>query len=166
MVLRFPKTRRLGKAMRGLALVVAALTCPVCSKAIAGEWIQDSVSSTTTGTLGTVAKLSGRVDDPRGSRPAELVITCADNRTSVFVSADYLVFGGDAARVDYAIDNAPRSAPIGTCVLVTCASASGMVLVFRSSDHFWMRKYCVFHSRALSGGRSTPSSRSREPAKP
>ena len=101
----FPQTRRLGKAMRGLALVVAALTFPVCSEAIAGEWIQDSVSSTTTGTLGTVAKLSGRVDDPHGARPAELVITCADNRTSVFVSADYLVFGGDAARVDYTIDN-------------------------------------------------------------
>ena len=103
----FPQTRRLGKAMRGLALVVAALTFPVCSEAIAGEWIQDSVSSTTTGTLGTVAKLSGRVDDPHGARPAELVITCADNRTSVFVSADYLVFGGDAARVDYTIDNGP-----------------------------------------------------------
>lgn len=94
--------------MRGLALVVAVLTFPVCSGSIAGEWTRAGVSSTANETAETVAKASGLVDDPHGPRAAELVITCADNRTSVFVSADYLVFGGDIARVDYTINNGPR----------------------------------------------------------
>ncbi|MBV8398294.1 MAG: hypothetical protein JOZ17_06100 [Acetobacteraceae bacterium] len=93
--------------MRRLALVAAALTFPVCSEAIASDWTQASVPRTATGTVETVAKLSGRLDDPHGARPAELVIICPDNRTSVFVSADYLVFGGDIARVDYSVDNGP-----------------------------------------------------------
>jgi len=93
--------------MRVLALVVAALTFPVCSPAIAGEWTRANVSSTADGTLETVAKVSGLVDDPHGARAAELVITCVGNRTSVFISADYLVFGGDVARVEYTIDNGP-----------------------------------------------------------
>jgi hypothetical protein len=93
--------------MRALALVVAALTIPVPGEAIAGEWKQAGMSSTASGTLQTVAKVSGRVDDLHGARAAELVVTCADNRTSVFVSADDLVFGGDVARVEYTIDNGP-----------------------------------------------------------
>jgi hypothetical protein len=93
--------------MRGLALVAVALIVPVCSEAIASEWTRAIVSSTASGAVETVAKVSGLVDDPYGARPAQLVITCADNRTSIFVSADYLVFGGDAARVEYTIDNGP-----------------------------------------------------------
>ena len=96
-----------GKAMKELALVVAALTFPVCSAAISGDWTQASFSSMATGTVGTLAKVSGLIDDSQGARAAELVVTCADNRTSVFVSADYLVFGGDVARVQYIIDNGP-----------------------------------------------------------
>ena len=106
--LRFaPHTIALGQAMRRLALIVAALTFPVCSEAIASEWTHASTSSTANGTHEAVAKVSGLVDDAHGTRAAELVITCADNRTSVFVSADYLVFGGDVARVEYTIDNDP-----------------------------------------------------------
>jgi hypothetical protein len=93
--------------MKRLALVVAALVLPVGSPAIADEWMQFSASSTATGTNGTAAKVPGVVDDRNGTRSAELVITCADNRTSVFISANYLVFGGDIARVEYSIDNGP-----------------------------------------------------------
>jgi hypothetical protein len=97
----------MGQAMKGLALVVAALTIPVCSEAIASEWTRARVPSTMNGTFETVAKVSGLVDDPHGERAAELVITCADNKTSVFLRADDLVFGGDVARVEYTIDNGP-----------------------------------------------------------
>ena len=93
--------------MRALALVLVALSFPVCSEAIASDWTQATTSNTLTGTHEAVAKVSGLVEDARGTRAAELVITCADNRTSVFVSADYLVFGGDVARVEYTIDNGP-----------------------------------------------------------
>jgi hypothetical protein len=93
--------------MKALALVVATLTFPVCSEADAGDWKQERISSSASGTVQTVAKVFGLAEDLRGARVAELVITCADNKTSVFVSADYLVFGGDIARVEYSIDNGP-----------------------------------------------------------
>jgi hypothetical protein len=93
--------------MRRSALVLAALTFPVCSEANASEWTQSSVATTATGTHEAVAKVSGLVEGPYGTHAAELVITCANNRTSVFVSADYLVFRGDVARVEYTIDNGP-----------------------------------------------------------
>jgi hypothetical protein len=75
--------------------------------AIAGEWTQFNLSSAQGGPSGTAAKISGVIDDRHGTRPARLVVSCVNDRTSVFMSADYLVFGGDIARVAYTIDGGP-----------------------------------------------------------
>jgi hypothetical protein len=98
---------RLGHAMRQLALVVAALALPVSAPARSADWEQFSVTSSASDTTGTAARVSGLIDDRHGTRAAELVISCSANRTSVFVSADYLVFGGDIVRVEYTIDGGP-----------------------------------------------------------
>jgi Type VI secretion system VasI, EvfG, VC_A0118 len=88
--------------MRSIGIALAALigTQP----AIAGEWTQFNVSSTRSGQNGTAAKISGVIDDSHGARPARLVVSCVDNGTSVFMSADFLVFGGDIVRAEYTID--------------------------------------------------------------
>jgi hypothetical protein len=93
--------------MRQLALVVAAATLPVSAPASSADWEQFSVVSSASETSGTAARVSGVIDDRHGTRAAELVITCSGNKTSVFVSADYLVFGGDIVRVEYTIDRGP-----------------------------------------------------------
>jgi hypothetical protein len=98
---------RLGIAMKQLALVVAALVLARGEAAFAADWKQFAVSSSASGTAGTAAKVSGMIDDRHGTRAAHLVITCSDGRTNVFVSADYLVFGGDVVRVEYSIDQGP-----------------------------------------------------------
>jgi hypothetical protein len=98
---------RLGNAMRRLALVVAALALPVSDPARSADWEQFSVSSSASEATGTAARASGVIDDRHGTRAAQLVVTCSGNRTGVFVSADYLVFGGDIVRVEYTIDRGP-----------------------------------------------------------
>jgi hypothetical protein len=98
---------RLGNAMRQLALVVAVPALLVGEPTIAADWEQFSVTSSASETSGTAARVTGLLDDRHGTRPAQLVVTCSDNRTSVFLSADYLVFGGDIARVEYSIDQGP-----------------------------------------------------------
>jgi hypothetical protein len=95
---------RLGNAMRQLALVVAGFALAVGEPAFAADWKQVPISSSASGTAGIAAKVSGTVDDRHGTRAAQLVVSCSDGHTSVFVSADYLVFGGDVARVEYTID--------------------------------------------------------------
>jgi hypothetical protein len=75
--------------------------------AIAGEWTQFNLSSAQGGPSGMATKISGVIDDRHGTRPARLVVSCVNDRTSVFMSADYLVFGGDIARVAYTIDGGP-----------------------------------------------------------
>jgi hypothetical protein len=74
---------------------------------MAGEWTQFNLSSTQRGQSGTAAKISGVIDDRHGTRSARLVVSCVNDRTSVFISADYLVFGGDIARAEYTIDDGP-----------------------------------------------------------
>jgi hypothetical protein len=90
--------------MKRLAWVVAALAWAVGECAFAADWKQFPVSSSASGTVGIAAKVSGMVDDKHGTRAAQLVVSCSDGRTSVFISADYLVFGGDVVRVEYSID--------------------------------------------------------------
>ena len=92
-------------SMRGIGIALAAFICT--HPAIAGEWTQFDVSSTSSGQKGTAAKISGVVDDRHGTRPARLVVSCINDATSVFMSADYLVFGGDIVRAEYAIDGGP-----------------------------------------------------------
>ena len=72
--------------------------------ATAGDWTQFNVSSIRSGQNGTAAKISGVIDDNHGARPAQLVVSCIDNGTSVFMSGDFLVFGGDIVRAEYTID--------------------------------------------------------------
>jgi hypothetical protein len=91
--------------MRVISLVLAALVS--ARPAIAGEWTQFNVSSTRTGQNGTAAKISGVVEDRHGTRPARLVVSCISDGTSVFMSADSLVFGGDIVRAEYTIDDGP-----------------------------------------------------------
>ena len=75
--------------------------------ATAGDWTQFNVSSIRSGQNGPAARISGVIDDSHGARPARLVVSCVNNRTSVFMSADYLVFGGDIVRAEYTIDGGP-----------------------------------------------------------
>src|SRR5262249_50190408 len=91
--------------MRELAWVVWLLTLVLVQPAIASDW--EKVSKGWDGTYVSGAKVSGLLEDTRGTRPAELVVTCADDPTRVFVSADNLVFGGDVARAEYKIDDGP-----------------------------------------------------------
>ena len=93
--------------MRGLALVVV-LFIAWFQPADADEWTQFKLSDTWSGDYGIAAKVSGIVDDRHGTRTAALVVSCVNNRTSVFMSADYLVFGGDIVRVEYVVDAGPR----------------------------------------------------------
>ena len=78
-------------------LIVAAFTS--IQPAIAGEWVLFEVPSTETGQSGTAAKVSGVIADRHGTRSARLVVNCINDRTSVLMSADYLVFGGDVGPV-------------------------------------------------------------------
>jgi hypothetical protein len=93
--------------MRQLALVVAVLVLARGEAAFAADWKRFAVSSSASGTTGTAAKVSGMIDDRHGPRAAQLVVSCSDGRTSVFISADYLVFGGDIVRVEYSVDQGP-----------------------------------------------------------
>ena len=93
--------------MRGLAWVVAFFVLPAAQTATAGEWTKFTVSNTSGGMSEAGAKVSGVLDDRHGTRLADLVVICGGDRTRVFMSADYLVFGGDIARVEYTIDNGP-----------------------------------------------------------
>ena len=88
--------------MRAIVMALAALVS--IQPAIAGEWTQYNVSSIRSGQTGTAAHVPGVIDDTHGLRPARLVVSCVDNSTSVFVSADFLVFGGDIVRAEYTID--------------------------------------------------------------
>jgi hypothetical protein len=88
--------------MRGIGIALAALIS--IQPATAGEWTQLHVSSIRSGQNGPAARISGVIDDSHGTRPARLVVSCVDNSTSVFMSADYLVFGGDIVRAEYTID--------------------------------------------------------------
>jgi hypothetical protein len=88
--------------MRSIGIALAALIST--QPAIAGEWTQFNVSSLRSAQNGTAAKISGVIDDSHGARPARLVVSCVDNGTSVFMSADFLVFGGDIVRAEYTID--------------------------------------------------------------
>jgi len=91
--------------MRIVPIVLAALVS--AQPAIAGEWTHFNVSSIRSGQSGTAARISGIVDDRHGTRPARLVVSCVNDATSVFMSADYLVFGGDVVRAEYTIDGGP-----------------------------------------------------------
>jgi hypothetical protein len=91
--------------MRVIPIVLAALIST--QPATAGEWTQFNVSSTKSGQNGPAARIWGVVDDRHGSRSARLVVSCVNDGTSVFMSADYLVFGGDIVRVEYTIDGGP-----------------------------------------------------------
>jgi hypothetical protein len=91
--------------MRLVPLVLVALIST--QPATAGEWTQFNVSSIRSGQAGTAARISGVVDDRHGARPARLVVSCINDATSVFMSADYLVFGGDVVRAEYTIDGGP-----------------------------------------------------------
>ena len=91
--------------MRVIPMVLGALV--TTQPATAGEWTRFDVSSAQSGQNGPAAKISGVVDDRHGTRPARLVVSCINDATSVFMSADYLVFGGDIARAEYAIDGGP-----------------------------------------------------------
>jgi hypothetical protein len=93
--------------MRGLALVVTLATVFSARPVTAGEWTAFELSDSWNGKYGTGARVSGVVDDRHGTRAALLVVSCADNRTSVFISADLLVFGGDIVRAEYTIDGGP-----------------------------------------------------------
>ena len=75
--------------------------------ATAGDWTHFNVSSIRSGQNGPAARISGVIDDSHGTRLARLVVSCVDDSTSVFMNADYLVFGGDIARVAYTIDGGP-----------------------------------------------------------
>ena len=90
---------------QGIRIALAALI--ITHPASADEWTQFNVSSTRSGQNGVAAKISGVINDSHGTRAARLVVSCVDNGTSVFVSADYLVFGGDVVRAEYAIDGGP-----------------------------------------------------------
>ncbi|MBV8187464.1 MAG: hypothetical protein JOY64_12210 [Alphaproteobacteria bacterium] len=108
--------------MKHLALVVAALSLVVGERAFAADWKQFPVSSSASGTAGIAAKASGIVDDRHGTRAAQLVVSCSDGRTSVFISAEYLVFGGDVVRVEYTIDQgAARRGYWNVCAGDLCA---------------------------------------------
>lgn len=136
--------------MKELAVVVAALALPVCGPAVANDWAQFSVSSLASGTAGIAARVSGVIDDRHGTRAAQLVVTCSDNSTGVFLSADYLVFGGDIVRVEYTVDRgAAQRAYWHVCAGDLCAglwNGSGIpfvrslldatVLRMRLSRHF------------------------------
>jgi hypothetical protein len=91
--------------MRLVTIVLVALIS--ARPASAGEWTQFDVSSIRSGQSGTAARISGVVDDRHGTRPARLVVSCVNDATSVFMSADYLVFGGDVVRAEYTIDGGP-----------------------------------------------------------
>jgi hypothetical protein len=91
--------------MRVIPMVLAVLMST--QPAAAGEWTHFDVSSAQGGQNGTAAKISGVVDDRHGTRPARLVVSCINDATSVFMSADYLVFGGDIVRAEYTIDGGP-----------------------------------------------------------
>ena len=91
--------------MRIIPIALAALIGS--HSAIAGEWTQFDVSSTEGEQGGTAAKISGVIDDRHGTRRAQLVVSCINDRTNVLMSADYLVFGGDIARAKYTIDGGP-----------------------------------------------------------
>jgi hypothetical protein len=91
--------------MRLMPIVLVALIST--QPATAGEWTQFNVSSIRGGQTGTAARISGVVDDRHGSRHARLVVSCVNDATSVFMSADYLVFGGDVVRAEYTIDGGP-----------------------------------------------------------
>ena len=88
--------------MRGIGIALAALIST--QPATAGEWTQFNVSSIRSGQNGPAARISGVIDDSHGIRPGRLVVSCVDNSTSVFMSADFLVFGGDIVRAEYTID--------------------------------------------------------------
>ena len=90
---------------QGIRIALAALI--ITHPASADEWTQFNVSSTRSGQNGVAAKTSGVINDSHGTRAARLVVSCVDTGTSVFVSADYLVFGGDVVRAEYAIDGGP-----------------------------------------------------------
>jgi hypothetical protein len=114
--------------MRGLARVVTLLTLAAVQPATANDWAKFNVLNTSDGTYGSGAKVSGLLEDTRGARPAELVVTCADNTTRVFISADYLVFGGDVARAEFTIDNGPlQRAYWNVCAGDLCAGPRGKV---------------------------------------
>jgi hypothetical protein len=88
--------------MRAIGMALAALVS--IQPATAGDWTHFNVSSIRSGQNGPAARISGVIDDSHGTRPARLVVSCVDNSTSVFMNADYLVFGGDIARAEYTID--------------------------------------------------------------
>jgi len=94
-------------AMKHPAWVAASLTLLLAPSANAQDWVTFDVS-TWNEPPGTGAKAAGIVSDKHGTRSAQLVVVCAGQVTRVFVSADYLVFGGDIARAEYWIDNGPR----------------------------------------------------------
>ena len=91
--------------MRGIGIAIAVLIG--IQPATAGEWTRFDASSTSSGQNGTAAKIAGVVDDSHGMRPARLVVSCVNDSTSVFMTADYLVFGGDIVRTEYTIDGGP-----------------------------------------------------------
>ena len=114
--------------MRGLAWVVTLLTLAAVQPATASDWAKFKVSNTLNGAYVSGAKVSGLLEDTRGTRPAELVVTCADDTTRVFVSADFLVFGGDVARAEFTIDNGPpQRAYWNVCAGDLCAGPRGKV---------------------------------------
>jgi hypothetical protein len=90
--------------MRAILIIAAIISI---QPAIAGEWVVFDVPSTETGQSGTAAKVSGVIADRHGTRSARLVVNCINDRTSVLMSADYLVFGGDVVRAEYTIDAGP-----------------------------------------------------------
>lgn len=93
--------------MQSIRIGLAALTFAL--PATAGEWTQFSVSSTWSGQSGPAAKIEGLIYDSHGPRTARLVVSCVSDRTSVFLSADSLVFGGDIVRAEYRIDGGPAA---------------------------------------------------------
>ena len=104
------------------------LTLAAAQPATASDWAKFKVPNRWDGTDVSGAKVSGLLEDTRGTRPAELVVTCADNTTHVFVSADDLVFGGDVARAEYKIDDGPlQRAYWNVCAGDLCAGPRGKI---------------------------------------
>jgi hypothetical protein len=91
--------------MRFIPIALAAFIST--QPAAAGEWTRFNVTGIKSGHTGPAAKISGVVNDRHGTRSARLVVSCVNDGTSVFLSADYLVFGGDIVRLEYTIDGGP-----------------------------------------------------------
>jgi hypothetical protein len=80
----------------------------VCVQPVtADEWTLFSMPGSLPGRSGAAARVSGVIDDNHGTRSARLVVSCTGDATSVFLSADALVFGGDVARAEYTVDGGP-----------------------------------------------------------